>query len=69
MPSSQQQPDEDDPKRWLGDTPMLNLRDDKLRLRVQTVLQFSRTDAEKLNRLMSIRMSRKVQGLRNEAGG
>lgn len=48
MPSSQQQPDEDDPKRWLGDTPMLNLRDDKLRLRVQTVLQFSRTDAEKL---------------------
>ena len=39
---------EDDPRRWLGDTPMLNLRDDKLRLRVQTVVQFSRTDAEKL---------------------
>lgn len=27
---------------------MLNLHDDKLRLRVQTVVQFSRTDAEKL---------------------
>jgi hypothetical protein len=27
---------------------MLNLQDDKLRLRVQTVMQFSRTDAEKL---------------------
>ncbi|MBC5766470.1 transglutaminase-like domain-containing protein [Ramlibacter albus] len=39
---------EDDPKRWLGDTPMLNLRDDKLRLRVKTVTQFSRNDREKL---------------------
>lgn len=48
MPFAPNQPDEDDPRRWLGDTPMLNLRDDKLRLRVQTVLQFSRTDAEKL---------------------
>jgi hypothetical protein len=37
-----------DPSRWLGDTPMLNLRDDKLRLRVTTVTQFSRTDADKL---------------------
>jgi len=39
---------EADPRRWLGDTPMLNLGDDKLRLRVQTVIQFSRTDVEKL---------------------
>lgn len=38
----------DDPRRWLGDTPMLNLRDDKLRLRVHTVIQFSRNDVEKL---------------------
>lgn len=40
--------EQSDPSRWLGDTPMLNLRDDKLRLRVTTVTQFSRTDAEKL---------------------
>lgn len=40
--------DDADPRRWLGDTPMLNLGDDKLRLRVQTVTQFSRNDAEKL---------------------
>lgn len=39
---------DDDPKRWLGDTPMLNLRDDKLRLRVKTVTQFSRNDTERL---------------------
>jgi hypothetical protein len=37
-----------DPSRWLGDTPMLNLRDDKLRLRVTTVTQFSRTETDKL---------------------
>lgn len=42
------QGDDDDPRRWLGDTPMLNLSDDKLRLRVQTVVQFSRNDTEKL---------------------
>ena len=42
---------EDDPKRWLGDTPMLNLSDDKLRLRVHTVIQFSRNDAERLRSL------------------
>lgn len=42
------QRDESDPRQWLGDTAMLNLEDDKLRLRVQTILQFSRTDAEKL---------------------
>jgi hypothetical protein len=40
--------DEADPRRWLGDTPVLNLRDDKLRLRVKTVTQFSRNDAERL---------------------
>lgn len=40
--------DLDDPQRWRGDTPMLNLRDDKLRLRVKTVTQFSRNDAERL---------------------
>src|SRR5688572_25168079 len=40
--------DESDPRHWLGDTPMLNLGDDKLRLRVQTVIQFSRSDVEKL---------------------
>ena len=40
--------DQDDPRRWLGDTPMLNLQDDKLRLRVQTITQFSRNDAERL---------------------
>ena len=39
---------EADPVHWLGDTPMLNLTDDKLRLRVKTVIQFSRTDAERL---------------------
>lgn len=38
----------DDPGRWMGDTPMLNLRDDRLRLRVQTITQFSRNDVEKL---------------------
>jgi hypothetical protein len=48
MPISRRSRDEADPNQWLGDTPMLNLRDDKLRLRVQTVLQFSRTDADKL---------------------
>lgn len=42
------QRNEADPVHWLGDTPMLNLKDDKLRLRVQTVIQFSRTDAERL---------------------
>ena len=40
--------EQSDPSRWLGDTPMLNLRDDKLRLRVTTVTQFSRTEADKL---------------------
>lgn len=40
--------DEFDPRQWLGDTPMLNMGDDKLRLRVHTLTQFSRTDAEKL---------------------
>lgn len=40
--------DEADPRRWLGDTPVLNLRDDKLRLRVKTVTQFSRNDPERL---------------------
>jgi hypothetical protein len=49
MPGTRRSRDEADPNQWLGDTPMLNLRDDKLRLRVQTVLQFSRTDAEKLH--------------------
>jgi hypothetical protein len=44
--------EEDDPKRWLGDTPMLNLRDDKLRLRVKTVTQFSRNDTEKLRAIV-----------------
>ena len=48
MPSAPARRDENNPLQWLGDTPMLNLRDDKLRLRVKTVLQFSRTDAEKL---------------------
>jgi hypothetical protein len=48
MPSSRPARDESDPAHWLGDTPMLNLRDDKLRLRVKTVLQFSRTEADKL---------------------
>ncbi len=47
MPSTRQQ-DESEPGAWLGDTPMLNLRDDKLRLRVKTVTQFSATDAQKL---------------------
>ena len=40
--------EDDDPRRWMGDTPMLNLGDDKLRLRVQTVVQFSRSDVERL---------------------
>ena len=39
--------DPDDPLRWLGDAPMLNLGDDKLRLRVQTVTQFARNDVER----------------------
>lgn len=37
-----------DPRRWLGDTPMLGIGDDKLRLRVKTVTQFSRNDTERL---------------------
>ena len=40
--------DPDDPRQWLGNAPLLNLGDDKLRLRVHTVLQFARSDAEKL---------------------
>ena len=48
MPPAVPQRDDSDPRLWLGDTPRLNLQDDKLRLRVQTVTQFSRTDAEKL---------------------
>ncbi|HYW58777.1 MAG TPA: transglutaminase-like domain-containing protein [Polaromonas sp.] len=48
MDDSSDRLDEADPRRWLGDTPVLNLRDDKLRLRVKTVTQFSRNDAEKL---------------------
>lgn len=48
MPGTRRARDEADPNQWLGDTPMLNLGDDKLRLRVTTVLQFSRTDADKL---------------------
>lgn len=39
---------ENDPVHWLGNTPMLNLTDDKLRLRVKTVIQFSATDAQRL---------------------
>ncbi|MBX3657829.1 MAG: transglutaminase domain-containing protein [Ramlibacter sp.] len=39
---------EADPIHWLGNTAMLNLGDDKLRLRVKTVIQFSRTDPERL---------------------
>jgi hypothetical protein len=39
---------ENDPVHWLGNTPMLNLDDDKLRLRVKTVLQFSSTDTQRL---------------------
>lgn len=42
------QRNEADPVHWLGDTAMLNLADDKLRLRVKTVIQFSRTDAQRL---------------------
>jgi hypothetical protein len=38
----------DDPALWLGDTPMLNLANDRLRLRVQTVTQFSPSPREKL---------------------
>lgn len=41
-------PDESDPGAWLGDTPMLNITDDRLRLRVKTVLQFSASDPERL---------------------
>jgi hypothetical protein len=47
MPT-QPEREKSDPSLWLGDTPMLNLGDDKLRLRVQTVTQFSVTDADKL---------------------
>ncbi|MES3003924.1 MAG: transglutaminase domain-containing protein [Pseudomonadota bacterium] len=48
MPPPPRPRDESDPGAWLGDTPMLNLRDDKLRLRVKTVTQFSRSEAERL---------------------
>jgi hypothetical protein len=53
MAQEQSMPDQpsreaSDTRRWLGDTPVLNLRDDKLRLRVQTVTQFSRTETEKV---------------------
>lgn len=40
--------DPDDPQLWLGDAPMLDTAADKLRLRVKTIMQFARTDADKL---------------------
>ena len=50
-PSTAPLRDPDDPMMWLGNTPMLNLEDDKLRLRVKTVLQFSHIDAERRMRI------------------
>ncbi len=48
MNHTSDRPEDADPKLWLGDTPSLSLQDDKLRLRVKTVTQFSRSDTEKL---------------------
>lgn len=48
MPTAPAQRDPNDPQLWLGDAPMLDLGDDKLRLRVQAALQLARSDAEKL---------------------
>lgn len=38
---------EDDPRRWLGSTPLLDLEDPKLRLRVRALTQLSKTEREK----------------------
>lgn len=35
------------PQHWLGPTPMLTLEDDKLRLKVHSLIQFSATDRER----------------------
>jgi hypothetical protein len=37
----------DDPQRWLGSSPLLDLQDPKLRLRVQSLVQLCTTDREK----------------------
>lgn len=40
-------PDPDDPKHWLASSPLLDLDDPKLRLRVQSLTQLCKTDREK----------------------
>ena len=42
-------PDEgiDDPERWLGSSPLLDLEDPKLRLRVRSLVQLCKTEREK----------------------
>lgn len=37
----------DEPQRWLGSSPLLDLQDPKLRLRVQSLVQLCTTDREK----------------------
>ena len=37
----------DEPERWLGSSPLLDLEDPKLRLRVRSLVQLCKTDREK----------------------
>lgn len=39
--------DVDEPERWLGSSPLLDLEDPKLRLRVRSLVQLCKTDREK----------------------
>lgn len=39
--------DPDDPRRWLGPTPLIDLEDPKLRLRVRSLTQLAKTDRER----------------------
>jgi hypothetical protein len=46
-PASQPAGEEDHPSRWLGASPLLDLEDPKLRLRVRALTQLSKTEREK----------------------
>ena len=52
MPAADSQPtlpgaDPDDPRHWLGSSPLLDLEDPKLRLRARSLTQLCKTDREK----------------------
>ena len=46
-PASQPVGEEDHPSRWLGASPLIDLEDPKLRLRVRALTQLSKTEREK----------------------